>query len=67
MPAEQRDGAVLGALLSACRLHRDVDVTNQVGDKLLELEPDKSGPYILLGNYYAASGKWEEFAQVRKK
>ncbi|KAK2984265.1 hypothetical protein RJ640_010224 [Escallonia rubra] len=67
MPAIERDGVVLGALLGACKLHGDVGMANQIGEELIKLEPTNSGGYILLANIYAACGKWKELAQVRKK
>lgn len=67
MPECELDGAVLGALLGACRLHGDVEMANYIGQKLIELEPNSSGGYVLLANVFAASGKWDEFAEVRKK
>ncbi|XP_031389964.1 pentatricopeptide repeat-containing protein At4g02750-like [Punica granatum] len=69
MPWSQRDEAVLGALLGACRLHGDGDdrVVNYIGESLIEMEPSMAGSYVLLGNVYAASGKWDELARVRKK
>lgn len=67
MPQHERDCAVLGALLGACRLHKDVRLANQIGKKLIDQEPTSSGSYALLANVYAACGKWNEFALVRKK
>lgn len=69
MPQSQRDGAVLGALLGACRLYGDRDdmVANRIGETLIEMEPSMAGSYVLLGNLFAASGKWDQLAQVRKK
>ncbi|KAJ4976691.1 hypothetical protein NE237_001797 [Protea cynaroides] len=67
MPPEKRDGPVLGALLSACKLHGDITVANQVGEALLEIEPTSSGGYVLLASVHAAHGKWNDFALVRKK
>ncbi|XP_012091194.1 pentatricopeptide repeat-containing protein At4g02750 isoform X1 [Jatropha curcas] len=67
MPPHERDGAVLGALLGACRLHKDVGLANEIGNLLIEQEPNSSGSYSLLANVYAECGKWNEFAQVRKK
>ncbi|XP_055822870.1 pentatricopeptide repeat-containing protein At1g09410, mitochondrial-like [Solanum dulcamara] len=67
MPPEERDGAVLGALLGACKLYGDVGAANQICDEILELEPGNSGAYVLMANTYAASGRWGDFAQVRKK
>ncbi|EEF41537.1 pentatricopeptide repeat-containing protein, putative [Ricinus communis] len=67
MPPHECDGAVLGALLGACRLHKDVGLANHIGEKLIEKEPTSSGSYVLLANAYAACGKWNEFAEVRKE
>ncbi|KAF8409812.1 hypothetical protein HHK36_005891 [Tetracentron sinense] len=67
MPQVKRDGAVVGALLAACKLHGHIGVANRIGEELIELEPSSSGAYVLLANLYAACGKWEEFAVVRKK
>ncbi|XP_010243081.1 PREDICTED: pentatricopeptide repeat-containing protein At4g02750-like [Nelumbo nucifera] len=67
MPPSKRDEAVLGALLGAGKLHGDVEVVRQIGEKLIELEPTSSGGYVLLANTYAALGKWDDFALVRKK
>ncbi|KAK6265156.1 hypothetical protein SCA6_020590 [Theobroma cacao] len=66
MPPSECDGAVLGALLAACRLHRDDKIANHIGKQLIELEPTDSGGYVLLANVYAAQEKWNEFARVRK-
>lgn len=66
MPSAECDGAVLGALLGACRLHGNAKLASQVGEKLIEIEPASSGGYVLLANAYAACGKWDEFAEVRR-
>ncbi|XP_042490209.1 pentatricopeptide repeat-containing protein At4g02750-like [Macadamia integrifolia] len=67
MPQGKWDGATLGALLSACKLHGNVAVANRVGEALIELEPTSSGGYVLLASVYAAHEKWSDFAIVRKK
>ncbi|XVF28097.1 hypothetical protein REPUB_Repub14bG0165300 [Reevesia pubescens] len=66
MPPCECDGAVLGALLAACRLYGDDKIANHIGKQLIELEPTDSGGYVLLANVYAAHEKWDEFARVRK-
>lgn len=66
MPDCELDGAVLGALLGACRLHGDVRLASCIGEKLLEMEPSCSGNYVLLANVYASHGMWHKFAQLRK-
>ncbi|KAF5188024.1 Pentatricopeptide repeat [Thalictrum thalictroides] len=60
------NSAVLGALLNACRIHKNFELGEQVGRQLLELEPNYSGRYVLLSNIYAASGKWNHVAELRK-
>ncbi|KAK6148201.1 hypothetical protein DH2020_019113 [Rehmannia glutinosa] len=67
MPPDKCDSAVLGALLGACKLHGAGGLADHIGDELIELEPANSGGYVLLGNLYAASGKWDKFSQLRKK
>ncbi|KAK6929845.1 Pentatricopeptide repeat [Dillenia turbinata] len=67
MPSSERDGPVLGAVLGACKLHGDIELASHMGEKLIELESASSGSYVLLANIYAAGGKWEELAAVRKK
>lgn len=66
MPHCELDGAVLGTLLGACRLHGDVRLASCIGEKLLEMEPTSSGNYVLLANVYASNGMWHKFAQLRK-
>ncbi|KAL5981324.1 hypothetical protein ACLOJK_015379 [Asimina triloba] len=69
MPSDQRDSAVLGALLGACKVHGhgDMEVAGCIGEALIKLEPDGSGGYVLLSNVYAARGKWDDVARLRKK
>ncbi|KAI5656622.1 hypothetical protein M9H77_25415 [Catharanthus roseus] len=67
IPTGECDAAVLGALLSSCKLHGEVVLANLIGEKLLELEPSNSGSYVLLANSYAACGMWDKFAYIRRK
>ncbi|KAK3229479.1 hypothetical protein Dsin_001360 [Dipteronia sinensis] len=57
--------AVWRSLLSSCRLHKDFAMAKWVSEKLLQLEPCDSGPYILSSNMLATEHKWEEAAKVR--
>ncbi|KAI3941482.1 hypothetical protein MKW98_022489 [Papaver atlanticum] len=58
--------AVWGALLNACRVHGDTEQGEQIGKKLIELEPNHSGRYVTLSNLYAIKGKWKDVAELRK-
>ncbi|KAL5974638.1 hypothetical protein ACLOJK_031308 [Asimina triloba] len=53
-------------LLGACRVHKNIQLGKLAADHLLSLEPHDSAAYVLLSNIYAASGKWEERAKIRK-
>ncbi|XP_057831060.2 LOW QUALITY PROTEIN: pentatricopeptide repeat-containing protein At3g12770 [Cryptomeria japonica] len=64
MPLEPDDG-VWGALLNACRIHRDVDLGQHVAEHLLSLEPTNAGYYLLLSNIYAENGNWDKVKQLR--
>lgn len=60
------DVGVLGALLGACKIHKNVELGEQIGKKVIELEPHNSGRYVLLANIYASASKWEQVANIRK-
>ncbi|KAL5566285.1 hypothetical protein UlMin_029449 [Ulmus minor] len=55
-----------GALLIACRTCRNMELAEIASRKLLELEPEKEGGYVLLSNIYAASEKWSNSDMVRE-
>ncbi|KAJ8749992.1 hypothetical protein K2173_013907 [Erythroxylum novogranatense] len=65
MPFEA-DAIVWGALLGACRTHLKLDLAEVAAKKLVLLEPNNAGPYILLSNIYASQGKWRDVAELRK-
>lgn len=65
MPVEA-DAIVWGSLLGACRTHMKLDLAEVAAKKLLQLEPNNSGPYILLSNIYASNGRWREVAELRE-
>ncbi|XP_054806604.1 pentatricopeptide repeat-containing protein At3g04750, mitochondrial isoform X2 [Prosopis cineraria] len=58
--------SVWGAMLSACRGHGNVELAEMALTKLLDLEPDKEGAYILLSNVYAACGRWSYSDHIRE-
>nr|GLL31774.1 pentatricopeptide repeat-containing protein At1g56690, mitochondrial-like isoform X2 [Ipomoea trifida] len=65
MPMEA-DAVIWGSLLAACRMHMNLDFAEVAGKKLLQLEPEKTGPYVLLSNIYATKGRWADAAAVRR-
>ncbi|KAF7815553.1 pentatricopeptide repeat-containing protein [Senna tora] len=53
-------------LLAGCRVHRNIELGKLAAEKLILLQPQHSAAYVLLSNMYAAAGKWQERANVRK-
>ncbi|KAK9064130.1 hypothetical protein SSX86_018002 [Deinandra increscens subsp. villosa] len=58
--------AIWGALLGACRMHKNMELGAYAAERVFELDPYDSGPHILLYNIYASAGKWKEASKVRK-
>ncbi|WCJ34239.1 Pentatricopeptide repeat (PPR-like) superfamily protein [Euphorbia peplus] len=56
-----------GSLLGACKLYGEVELGKHVAKRLFELEPENSGPYVLLSSIYAAADQWLEYSVVRDK
>ncbi|XP_068666979.1 pentatricopeptide repeat-containing protein At4g38010 [Aristolochia californica] len=65
MPMEA-DVLMWGAMLSACKAHGNVDLSQQILSSLLELESRDSGIYVLLSNIYAANDRWEDVTRLRR-
>ncbi|KAB2608209.1 pentatricopeptide repeat-containing protein [Pyrus ussuriensis x Pyrus communis] len=65
MPIEPTE-SIWGALLTGCRIHGDTELAASVADRVFELGPVSSGLRVLLSNAYAAAGRFEEAAKVRK-
>lgn len=57
--------AVWGALLSACRVHCNLDIGKCAAEHLFELEAQNAGTYIALSSIYAASGMLHDASKVR--
>ncbi|PON81228.1 Tetratricopeptide-like helical domain containing protein [Trema orientale] len=60
------DSVLWGALLGGCVLHGNVDLGELAAKRLIELEPDKTGNYVLLANLYAYAGRWQDVARMRQ-
>ncbi|XP_057844755.2 pentatricopeptide repeat-containing protein At3g12770 [Cryptomeria japonica] len=64
MPLEPHVG-VWGALLSACRIYRNIELGEVAARHLIEIDPGHSAYYVLLSNIYSAEGRWHDVAKVR--
>lgn len=60
----QPDAVVWMTLLGACRNHGNVDLGRHAFDRVLKLNPECSGAYILLSSLYGAAGRWDELANL---
>lgn len=56
---------VYGAILAACKIHKNVDFGEKAAEKLFELGPDDGGYHVLLANIYATASMWDKLAKVR--
>ncbi|KAF5205650.1 Pentatricopeptide repeat [Thalictrum thalictroides] len=54
------------ALLSACRVHSNLEVAKRAAQHVLDLDPHNSAGYVLLSNLYASAGWWNEVSTIRQ-
>ncbi|XP_015951438.1 pentatricopeptide repeat-containing protein At3g46790, chloroplastic-like [Arachis duranensis] len=57
---------VYGALLGASRIHKNMELAEFAAEKLLVLDPNNAGRYVILAQMYEDAGRWEDAARVRK-
>ncbi|KAG8098388.1 hypothetical protein GUJ93_ZPchr0013g36079 [Zizania palustris] len=55
-----------GALLHACRVHRNVELAEIASQELFKLDPHNSGYYVLMSNINAVAGRWDGVSKVRR-
>ncbi|XP_059074052.1 pentatricopeptide repeat-containing protein At2g33680-like [Cryptomeria japonica] len=53
-------------LLGACTSCGNMELGIRTAEHLLSLDPQDSATYVLLSNIYAAAGRWDDRARVRK-
>ncbi|XP_020592718.1 putative pentatricopeptide repeat-containing protein At3g13770, mitochondrial isoform X2 [Phalaenopsis equestris] len=58
--------AMWGSLLGACRVHGNVSAGEYVAQRLLSIEPENAGNYVILSNIYADAGRWDDVVNVRE-
>ncbi|KAL6518962.1 Pentatricopeptide repeat-containing protein [Orobanche hederae] len=56
---------IWGSLLAACRMHNDVQLAEEVLDRLVKLEPVDEGNWSTFPNIYAMAGDWGSVANAR--
>ncbi|CAH8358398.1 unnamed protein product [Eruca vesicaria subsp. sativa] len=60
------DEAVMGAVLSGCKVYGNVQVGERVARKLIQLKPGKAGYYVTLAGLYTAAGRFDEAESLRQ-
>ncbi|XP_073005724.1 pentatricopeptide repeat-containing protein At3g26782, mitochondrial-like [Typha latifolia] len=56
---------VWAALLSACRIHRNVELAEVAAQNAVQLNPKGVGQYVCLSNLYAIKKRWGDVERVR--
>jgi pentatricopeptide repeat protein len=60
------DAGIWGALLHACRVHRNVELAEIASQELFKLDPLNSGYYVLMSNINAVAGRWDGVSKMRR-
>lgn len=60
------DSGVWGALLSACKIHNEIETGVRIAKYAIETDPENDGYYIMMCNMYNSVGRWEEAERVRE-
>ncbi|KAJ0248851.1 Pentatricopeptide repeat-containing protein [Hirschfeldia incana] len=53
-------------LVSACVNTRNLQMGLYAAEQILRIDPEDTATYILLSNLYAAKGRWEDVAEIRR-
>lgn len=54
-------------LLSACKMHSNIEVAERSAKCITDLDPNCSSPYVLLSNLYASASRWSDVSRVRRE
>lgn len=62
------DIVIWRALLSACRTHGNIQLSERIIDHIARLDlGSQGGGHVLLSNLYASVGKWDDLSRLRSK
>ena len=59
------DAPIWGALLGACKIHKNVELAELAFNQVIELDPTNIGYYVLLSNIYCEAQNMEGVLKVR--
>ncbi|KAL8161108.1 hypothetical protein V2J09_012597 [Rumex salicifolius] len=60
------DAIIWKTLLSACKIHKDIDMARRIAEEALQVNPQESAAYVLLANIHASDKNWEHVSDIRK-
>nr|TKS07219.1 pentatricopeptide repeat-containing family protein [Populus alba] len=60
------DVRIMGALLSACKANGNVELPQEILDRLVEFDSHDSGVYVLLSNIHAINQRWADVTRIRR-
>ncbi|KAM3383672.1 hypothetical protein ACQJBY_008379 [Aegilops geniculata] len=61
----KHESIVWKTLLSACRVHKDMEHAKLASESLIQLEQCDAGSYVMLSNMYATDSKWRDTSRLR--
>ncbi|GAB2214469.1 hypothetical protein Drorol1_Dr00018818 [Drosera rotundifolia] len=61
----QPDASVYGPFLHGCSLHGRFELGDVAARRMLDPYPDEACYYVLLSNYYALDGRWNQARELR--
>ncbi|KAF8014368.1 hypothetical protein BT93_H0262 [Corymbia citriodora subsp. variegata] len=50
-------------LMTACRVHKNVELAEKVAERILRVDPESIGAYVQMSNIYSAARRWKEAAK----
>lgn len=65
MPIEP-GGVIWESLLCACEVCGDLRLIERIAERIMELKPQSSLPYLVLAQAYEIRGRWEGIVRIRK-
>lgn len=61
------DAGIWGTLLSACKIHQNLEIGEYAASHLFRLEPEAAAPYVEMANIYANAKEWNKVAAMRSE
>lgn len=62
MPSEP-PSSLWSPLMTACRVHKNVELAEKVAERILRVDPESIGAYIQMSNIYSAVQRWKDAAR----